>query len=286
MIVEKFQTQNNLTESTHFGKSHLSIQISLDGFIFCIFDKNLVDVVFLKEFEFTERVQNPEQLLNYVKEIYEKETVLKEKFESVNISHQNNLAVLVPETLYDADYQADYLKYSVKVLNDDSIAVDDIEHYETKNVYIPFSLVNNFMKEIYGDFDSLHTSTVLLNSLLKYFKNTIKKYFFVNVSKHSLELVYMQNGEIQLFNSFLYYTKEDFIYYILFAMEQLGLDPDSQSVTFIGDIEKESTLYAITYQYVRHVNFLNINNFSLSDDFYQINKDLSRHQYFELLNQF
>jgi len=286
MILEKFQTQNKLSESTNFGKSHLSIQISLDGFSFCIFDKDLVDVIFLKKYEFTERAQNPEQLLNFIKQIFEKETVLKEKFESVNISHQNNLAVLVPESLYDSEYKADYLKYSVKVLQDDSIAVEDIENYDAKNVYIPFAVVNNFMKEIYGEFESLHTSTVLLNSLLKYFKNTIKKYFFVNVSKHSIELVYMQNGEIQLYNSFLYYTKEDFIYYILFAMEQLGLDPDSQPVTFIGDIEKEYSLYSITYQYVRHVNFLNINNFSLSDDFYQLNSGLNRHQFFELLNQF
>ena len=275
MILEKFQTQNKLSESTNFGKSHLSIQISLDGFSFCIFDKDLVDVIFLKKFEFSERAQNPEQLLNFIKQIFEKENVLKEKFESVNISHQNNLAVLVPESLYDSEYKADYLKYSVKVLQDDSIAVEDIENYEAKNVYIPFTAVNNFMKEIYGEFESLHTSTVLLNSLLKYFKNTIKKYFFVNVSKHSIELVYMQNGEIQLYNSFLYYTKEDFIYYILFAMEQLGLDPDSQPVTFIGDIEKEYSLYSITYQYVRHVNFLNINNFSLSDDFYQLNSGLN-----------
>ena len=286
MINVKLQTQNNLSNFNNFDNSHLSIQLSLDGFAFSIFDKDLVDVIMLKSYEFSDRPHNPEQLLNHVKEIYQLEPILYNNFESVKVSHSNNLSAIVPETYYDENNLSDYLKYSIKVLDNDNIQVDHINDNTIKNIYIPFIGVNEFLKSIYDDFESVHSSSILISSLMGYFKNTIKKYFFVNVTKRNLEIIYMNNGVIQLNNSFLYHTKEDFIYYILYTMEQLNLDADAQPITFIGDIDEQSELYAITYQYVRHLDFLNVNNFSLSDSFFQIHPQIQRHQYFELLNQF
>lgn len=286
MIHEKIQTQNSLADLSNFAKSHLSIQVSLDGFSYCVFDKDLVDVVLLKRFEFGTRAQNPEELLRNVKEIFLLEPFLNEKFETVNVSHLNNLSVLVPNNFYDNEYLSDYLKYTVKVLNSDSISVENIESFGAKNVYISFKNIDEYLQSVYGPFDRFHSSTILINSLAKYFTNITKKYFFVNVTKHNLEIIYIQNGKINLYNSFLFYTKEDFIYYVLFTMEQLGLDPEEQTITFIGEIEKESALYNITYQYVRFVEFLDINNFSLSEDFYETNQHIQKHHFFELLNQF
>jgi hypothetical protein len=286
MIKEILQTQNSLADLSNFGKSHLSIQLSLDGFSYCVFDKDLVDVVLLKKYDFTNRAQNPGQLLKNIKEIYAIESILLEKFGSVSVSHQNNLSVLVPETMYDEKYLNDYLKYSIKTLDTDAISVDNIIGYPVKNIFVPFQNVNDYFTSIYSNFDSIHTSTVLLNSLLKYFKNTTQKYFFLNVSKHHLDIIYLYNGHIQFYNSFLYYSKEDFIYYTLFAMEQLDLYPDSQPVTFIGEVEKETPLYAMAFQYIRYINFLNINNFSLSEEFYSSNPHIQKHNLFELLNQF
>lgn len=286
MILEKLQTQNSLANLHNFAKSHLSIQVSLDGFSYCVFDEDLVDVVTLKEYEFSERVQNTDKLLQYIKEIFDTEPFLKNPFESVNVTYRNNLSTLVPKAFFNETSLADYLKYTVKVLENDKISFDDIDSFQVKNVYIPYENVNRFFRQIFIDFKYKHTSTILLSSLLKYFKNTSKSYFFINVAKHQLDLIYLQNSEITLFNSFLYKTKEDFIYYILYTMEQLEIDPNDQSVTLIGDISKESPLFDILYHYVRHVNFLNINNFSLSDDFYQMNSHIQKHQLFELLNQF
>jgi len=41
MIKEILQTQNSLADLSNFGNSHLSIQLSLDGFSYCVFDKDL-----------------------------------------------------------------------------------------------------------------------------------------------------------------------------------------------------------------------------------------------------
>ncbi len=286
MIVERIQTENSLANFSNFAKSHLSIQVSLDGFAYCIFEKDLVDVVKLKKFEFTERAKNQNQLLNFVKEIFEKEYLLSEKFGTVNISYQNNLSVLVPEKFFDLNYLEDYLKYSIKILETDHVAFDAIESAKSKNVYIPFDSVDQYLKGKYSNLETYHSSSILINSLLKYFKNSIGNQLFVNVSRHNIEIVHLINSQLNLYNSFLFYTKEDFIYYLLFTMEQLGLNPEKQIVTFIGDVEKDSSLYNIAYKYIRYVNFIEVNNFSLSDAFYEMNPHIQKHNFFELLNQF
>jgi hypothetical protein len=285
MIVERIQTENSLANYSNFAKSHLSIQVSLDGLAYCIFDKDLVDVVKLKKFDFTERAKNQIQLLNYVKELFEKESILSENFVSVNISHQNNLSVLVPEKYFDPNFLADYLRYSIKILETDHIIFDSIESNKSKNVYIPFDLINQFLKEKYSNLEIHHSSSVLINALSKYFKNSIGNQLFVNLSRHNLEIVHLVNSQLNIYNNFLFYTKEDFVYYLLFTMEQLGLDPEKQIVTLIGDVEKNSPLFNIIYKYIRYINFVEVNNFSLSDEFYEMNPHIQKHNFFELLNQ-
>ena len=286
MIQKTIQTQNSLTDLKNLDKSKLSIQLSLDGFAYCIFDKVLLDVVYLVEYEFKNRAQTPEQLLEYVKEVFAEETLLSESYESVNVAHKNNLSTIVPDVFYNQENNEDYLKYSIKVLEGDKIAVDTLYEFNSKNVYVPFDRVNNFIQEKCQNFDFLHTSSILVTSLLKYYQNESKKLFFVNVAKNSFEIIYIDNNKLQFHNSFLYYSKEDFLYYILFTMEQLMLDPDEQELTFLGVINENSSLYEITYTYVRFIKFLQIENLSLSEEFYKINSHIEKHNFFELLNQF
>lgn len=282
MIQLKKQTNN--FPATDFENSHLSIQLSLNGLDYAIFDKDLADVIGVKSYTFDSRALTPEQLLDYVREVFKKDEVLSASFESVQVCHKNSLAVLVPEALYDKDFQEDYLKYSVKVLEDDVIEVEPVLENESKNLYISFQNVNEYLKTVHPDFSFTHSAAVLLSGLLKYHKNPLEKNFFVNVSGNSLDIIYISYSKLQLFNSFLFYTREDFIYYILFAMEQLMLNPDVQTLTFLGDIEEGSALYEITYKYVRNIDFLQVDNFNVSEEFYQNNPEVGRHEFFELLH--
>ncbi len=282
----KTKIKNDLANFDNLENCHLSIQISLDGFAYSIFDKDLIDVIQLHHYEFETRTQTPEELLTQVIVIFEQEPILVEKFDSINVSHKNNLSAIVPEALYDKDNHTDFLKYTVKLLEDDFITVDNLTDNASKTVFIPFVNVNNYLLDKLGTFNYLHTSSILVSALLKNFKNNLARQFFVNVSKTSMDVVFIEEGKLQLYNNFLYHTKEDFLYYILFAMEQLQLNPDDQSVVFLGDIDKDTPLYELTYAYVRNVSFLTSQNFILSDDFYLMNPNIKKHHYFELLNQF
>ncbi len=284
-MILKTQIKNSLVSFDNLEHTHLSLQISLDGMGICIFDKDLIDVILLHYYEFETRAHNPKELLDKVKGIFRKETLLSKNYESISVTHRNNLSAIVPETLYDKTKHLDYLKYSVRVLENDPVTVDEITEMNSKNVFIPFENINEFLVDTIGNFEYHHTSSVLVGTLLKKYRSSTENHFFVNVNKTSLDIVFIEEGHLHLYNNFLYSTKEDFLYYILFAMEQLKLNPDSQPLVFIGDIDEDSDLYQLAYNYIRNISFLDVQNYSLSEEFYSMNPHIKKHQYFELLNQ-
>jgi hypothetical protein len=67
--------------------------------------------------------------------------------------------------------------------------------------------------------------------------------------------VVVKNGRTVLCNTYSYKTPEDLIYYVLFCVEQLGLNPDTLPVIICGEIELGDANYEILYTYIRHISF-------------------------------
>jgi len=252
----------------------------LDGFSFCVYHKIQDKIEAFGIYEFDNLNGSPFKQLECVKELFAQEKLLQLNYKSVFVTHFNNLVTQVPQPLFNKNNLAQYLHYTVKVLENDFIAYDELDNSEIINVYIPFVNVNNFLLDTYESFDYKHSSTVLIENLLNQYKNSEGSFYFVNVTGHHFEIVVIKNKKLELFNFFSFTTKEDFIYYILFTAEQLNLNPEEFELILMGDIEKESELYDIVYQYIRNVKFYVPDNAAL-----QLN-EMPSHSHFTLLNQF
>ncbi|MCF6279619.1 MAG: DUF3822 family protein [Flavobacteriaceae bacterium] len=221
----------------------------------------------------------PQKQLNFITNEFKINELLQNDFTSISVTHSNNLSTFIPSPFFNEDNLSEYLQYNLKVLKNDFISYDTIESAEMTNVYIPFDHLNNFLFDKFGSFEYKHSSTVLVETLLKETITNGKTYFFVNIETNIFQIVILKNKKMEFFNTFNFKTKEDFIYYILFAAEQLRLNPEVFQLIFLGDIEKESELYEITYKYIKNVNFFQP-SYLLSDDL-----KLSKHSHFTLLNQ-
>ncbi len=247
----------------------LSIQFSLDGFSFCISNSETKEILLFTKYTFTSSIASPELLLEKIIRIFSTDKDLQQNFSSVFAIHQNNLATLVPNKLFDRSNLAPYLKYTVKTLKTDFITYDLHDFIAVNTVYIPYVNINNYLFHNFGEFVYKHHATVLVDKLLSYTKQNSEQQFFVHVSPSNIDIVVSKEGKLIFYNSFSYGSKEDFIYYILFTAEQLQMDPNVFQLTFMGAIEKESDIYSITHTYVRNVHFINPTNnfFADSDDF-------------------
>ncbi len=283
MMDQKKKVRTRSIDPNNLYETHLSIQLSLDGFSFCIVDKSydLVQKVAYREFE--ETAGSPEDLLSKVRGVFDQEKLLQHQFGSVNVTHVNELSSLVPRSLFDKNRLKDYIRYSSMTYDNDYIVYDEIEGQELVNVYIPFVNVNNFLLDRFGSFEYSHFSSVLVSNLLNTYKFSEHPHLFVHLERSRMYVVGISESKLQLYNSFGYRTKEDFVYYILFVAEQLGMDPESFELILSGWIDKESELYKLAYVYVRNVSLIE-NRFT--HDFDPSVDERSKRRHMTLIQQF
>ncbi|OIQ16040.1 DUF3822 family protein [Lacinutrix sp. MedPE-SW] len=256
------QKVNTILEITD---KELSIQLSLNGLSFCVLNTSNNTITAIKHFS-KEKKLTPFELLDFVKHLFNTESLLKENYNKVTVIHTNELSALVPQALFNEDAMADYLKLSSKILKSDYITYDTITANETVNVYVPYINVNNFIYDHFGAFTYKHFSTVLIENLVAAEKNASDDKLYINVNTTHFELLAFAKGKLLLYNTFEYTTPEDFIYYVLFTTEQLEFNPETISAILLGAIEKDDTLYNILYKYIRNVSFGNrMDSFSFTE---------------------
>jgi hypothetical protein len=127
--------------------------------------------------------------------------------------------------------------------------------------------INNFFIDQFGTFDYKHANTVLVTKLLNASKNNSDIKMFAHINSGHFEVIVVQNQKLLLFNSFEYTSPEDFLYYILFAAEQLGLNPEEFPLELIGKIDTESEYYQLAYKYIRNISLLNVSELQAKNTF-------------------
>ncbi|WP_417855633.1 DUF3822 family protein [Xanthomarina gelatinilytica] len=232
----------------------LSIQVSLNGLSFCILNTDKKTISYLKHFEKNKKL-SPFEALDFLKHLFNTETALQSTFNKVHVIYVNELATIVPKPLFDEAHLADYLKFNSKILKSDFIAFDTLEINDSVSVYVPYVNINNYIYDTFGAFTYSHFSSILIDKILQIEKHEEDAKLYINVSKDHFEIVVTNKGKLILYNTFDYSTKEDFIYYILFTIEQLKLNPETIKLMLLGDIEKDSNLYKMLYKYIRHIHF-------------------------------
>jgi len=244
------QTNNNSINQP----KRLSVQVTLSGLSFLIASQE-GDVLFFTEERYGNNL-TPEELLIQLRQCIKNQEALQSQFESVTVVYTTSNYSLVPTSLFDENKASEYLKFNTKILSNDYISYDEIHGLQAVVVYVPFVNINNFLFEQYGSFAYYHSSTLLTQKFVGLEKHTQGAKVYLHVLKDQVDCVVVNHGKLILCNSYGYKTAEDFLYYTLFAFEQLRLNPDSIPVILCGDIHSKSDLYEILYAYVRNVSFL------------------------------
>lgn len=251
---------NNIADKNY---KKLSIQVSLNGLSFYTLD-TLYDLP-SKVTEIKFSANSEESIISELQnlELFKSD---KNLFDSICLIHENPLFSPVPSALFDKENIGDYLKFSTKTLSFDQYSYDEIENHNIHNAYIPFSGVNQVVKNKFIQVETKHITSILIKNLLDISKNSYDLQFYVHVQQKHFEIIVINKGKLQLINSFAYNTKEDFIYYTLFVAEQLKLNPETFKLIFLGNITAKNELYEITYKYVRHVSFLEHKPFHIDNN--------------------
>ena len=227
-------------------------------------------------------IHDPVLLAKQFADIVKENNLLSLRYHTVNVSFVVPRSTLIPTVIYDEAKNSTYLDFTHTKRGEEVVLSDHIKQIDTRNI---FSVPANLHSWTIGQFPTAaihHYSTSLIGGLLLQLKNEQEKRMVVHVQSSHFEIIVSEKGKLIFYNTFNHQTTEDFIYYILFVCEQLGLNPASVIVTLVGEIEKSSALHAILRKYVKNVQFGTRNeSFGYSPTF----DEIPPHFFYGLLSQ-
>jgi len=235
----------------------LVLKVSLRGLSFAVIDTLSYRVLTINKVSFS-NYDNPNNTEECYNTAFLAFAELSQKYDEVVVLHNNNLSSFVPQALFDENYLGSYLQYNVKVFESDFFTFDALDNYQINNVYVPYVNINNLLLDIFPTFEYKHASSVLVEKLLDLSKNDDDKQMFVHFEEQSFEIIVVQNQKLLFYNYFDFSTKEDFAYYLLFTIEQLGMNPEFFTLKMLGNIVKDGGLFEIAHTYVRNVSLLDV----------------------------
>lgn len=244
-----YNTEDNSLEN--FNK--LSIQVSLNGLSFCVLD-TIGNTILKSDRLVYEKSLTPFELQNHLEQLFKTHNLDTGQFSEVIVVHSNGLFSLVPKSLFNVNELANYLKFNTKILANDHIAYDDLENCDMVNVYVPFVNINNYIFELFGEFEYKHNGTVLVQALLNNSSANKEPICYVHLDGQQMAITVIGQKKLLFYNSFNITSKEDFIYYLLFTMEQLKLDTESTKLKLFGTIEQGDEVYDLCYKYIKDIS--------------------------------
>ena len=263
------------------GDLQLFVQAGQAQFQFAFFDPYIKQMVGLESWNLDGH-QNWHQISEQLADILGQEQ-FKNDFKSVSFALVDSSYTLVPSTLFEDAKKADYLKLNHR-LNDPSELVFLSEEISGINSHLVYAFPQILHKFLSGRFQKLQLHHALV-PCLESFSLQKKKGESMHLHVHSdrFDLIYYADKKLQMVNTFLYQTVEDFIYYLLYVMEQKEVDRDYIELSMYGEFEKGSTLHDLIYKYVRQPE---IKERSKEIKYSKPLDQLERHQFVNLFNQY
>ena len=268
------------------ARYRLSIRIAADGVSFCLADPDRNIYIQLTSFEYKGyngvRRLGKEVVGEMFENVISMHPWLRGKFAAVNILFEDARFTLLPLPLFDQNNYQSIYAFNFTNTNGEDVLYTSLPISDAVLIYgVPAGLVESFKKR-YPIVSFYHSDFPLLTAFINKYRNTDSQgTVLANFRNGAMDILILNERKLQLLNSFNCKTVEDVIYFLIFAIEQMGLNPETVELHLSGIIVKDSSLHILINKYVRNVRLMQRN-----DDFkycYAFER-LEGHQFFNLLN--
>lgn len=267
----------------NYSSISLSIQLSLNYLSFSIIDNSQNKYLAIVNYTFPEKI-SAYKLAEFLNKLFEYENLLKKDYKNVIISYETTQSTLVPEELFDVNYIETYLKFQHTDLEDKIILHNFVEDQKLYSVFAIPNCINTVFQNNLSSYKIIHSSQSFFESVYKNFssQSNINNKVFVDIDNYSLEILAFRNNKLLIDNTFNFKTKEDFIYYLLFALKKLNIDTQNVHLVLSGKITLNSSIFNLLSRYISNISFIETKSyFTFSDALAKA----PQHQYYKLLNQ-
>jgi hypothetical protein len=240
------------------SSAHLYLSFGAHRVRVGVLDAQRNKFVALEDYE-PERPTSVAQAIEALQQLSETSPLLqRRKWQQVRIGIKNQQFTLIPETLFELNAREEYLKLNAVVEPEQ----EEVQHHahprlELVNVFTVPATLDNWAYEQFKEspLAFVHQTSALMEGFLHMTERSAQPHLCVYVDKYYVTLVVLQGLKLEFCNSFYYTSSEDFIYYVLFVLQEKKMNPELDKVTVWGELLLDSDLSEVLRKYVRHVQF-------------------------------
>lgn len=254
---------------------HISLQVDPEGFSYCILDPASHRYIAFQKYLLGKQVDT-ETLIHKLEKCMLEDDLLNFQFNSAFFLYLTQKSTLVPEVFFDESNLRDYFEFNQVLDELDELHYNLIPEIRASDVFaIPTYLANL----VYSKFKGVkyyHQAVPFIKSSL----NDIPKPTSVHISLNPgfFDVLVKQDNKLRLYNTFLYQNDTDLLYYVLFTIKQLKLDPKTVPFTICGEMSDRISYQESLSRYIPNIMYLD----PVSPKFSGIFDRISLHKYFNL----
>jgi hypothetical protein len=163
----------------------------------------------------------------------------------------------VPDEYFDETQKSSYLYF-----NPNSLENMDLYNYRhTQNgLCSVFQVEQEFVdwaKKAYPNKEVkvLHQADVFLATALKEVNPSYETNIFIDIENRYMNMLIVQGGRVLLYNRYYYQSPQDFVYFLLFAIDELQINTETCQTLLYGEISKDSGIFNLLNKYIKNVDF-------------------------------
>ena len=219
---------------------HLILKISLNQLTIILLNTNST-IEFYKDI----RIEN--NLTN----IFNNEKILQLKYHKTTITFSNFSYTLVPNDLFVNEHSKEILEFSSDI--SDIIKLEKIREIDSMLIYSISEEIENLVSNFFPSATFKPQQSILIEQYVQANNKLDNAYLFFN--ENIINITIFKDEKLVFSNAFIFKTKEDVLYYILFTFEQLNISTESVRVKLYGHIVKNEETYKLLYDYIRNIEF-------------------------------
>jgi hypothetical protein len=255
----------------------LAIQLSTDGFSFCLLDTIRNKFVLMRVFE-------PEETKYFnadkIRELIAHDDFLTKHYKKTSIITPTRKFTLVPSPLFDPAKKDEYFTFNHTIEEGSPVIANKLHD---PDLFIVFSLPGSFsdlISELYPGIHPFHHIKSLFDHITRSRKSVSGNYISVHVEREYFNLIIFNSNQLKFCNTYSYRNISDILYFVLNVFKKLDIKQE-ETIYFSGMTEKYDDLSSNFSIYVRNLKFAELaGNFTFSYVF----NETDLHKYINLFN--
>lgn len=214
--------------------------------------------IYLEDYE-VNHIFTPQQGAQVFREFFIGHSFLfNPNWKQIKVAIINHNFTLIPATLFSPDAAGDYLRLNCDIdLEQEKVFSYYHQNLEAVNIFATAKYLLQVWEDLVPQkpITFLHQTSSLIAGLAYYGERSDQPKFYAYIEQKNLYLLLFKQNRLEFCNLFQCQTPEDFLYYLIFIMQEHKLNPETDRVTVWGDITHDSSLFTLMRKYIRHVQF-------------------------------